>query len=114
MALFIYEGRGKDARTGHEKIAMRNIKGAYNWIVGGYVNDLEDGINGYLPKTREGLFDLIYTSAMNELYGIGGVDHGKAPKEMRFAGEKFCRAYLTYLMDNDPDIGAIAEAAHWN
>lgn len=29
--------------TGHERIAKKNIVGAFNWIVGGYYNCIQDG-----------------------------------------------------------------------
>lgn len=107
MATFIYEGRGKEQRTGHERIAMRNIKAAFNWIVGGYFNDLQDGYEEYLPESKEALADEIYEEAMNNFYEEGHMSIGRAPKEMRFAGEKFCKAYIAWKMERDGDVEAI-------
>ena len=113
MAQFIFEGRGKDQRTAHERIAIRNLRYAFSWIVGGFYNDLQDGNEEYLPGSREELAGYIYESAMTNLYDVGYEGYGKAPKEMRFAGEKFCRAYIEWKLDNDSDAKEIAEAANW-
>lgn len=107
MAEFIFEGRGKAQRTGHEKIARRNIYNAFNWIVGGYYNCIQDGCEEYLPADREALANEIYTEAMNNLHLPSGEYFNAAPKEMRFAGEKFCRAYINWKLDNDGDAQAI-------
>lgn len=103
MAKFVFEGRDKTQRTGHEKIAQRNMRHAFDWIVGGYYNCIQDDCPEYLPESRQALVDEIYTSAMTNLYGPGYEGYGKAPKEMRFAGEKFCRAYIEWKMENDGD-----------
>lgn len=107
---FIYEGRGTSQRTGHEKIAIRNIRYAIDWIVGGYYNSLQDGDLEYLPAGREELVEEIYDSAMSDAYGPGYMGCGKAPKEMRFAGEKFCRAYIDYRLEHDGDTAEILAA----
>ena len=99
--------------TGHEKIAARNIKGAFNWIVGGYYNCIQDEEPEALPKSRQELFDEIYSSAFTDKYVCGGC-MGKAPDEMRFAGTEFCTDYLNKLLDTDSDVTEIAEVAGWN
>lgn len=113
MKQFIFEGRDKTQRTGHEKIAIQNMRNALNWIVGGYYNDLQDGNDEYLPESREALAEEIYDSAMNHLYRPGMEAFGKAPREMRFAGEKFCRAYIDWKLSVDEDAAEIAEALNW-
>ena len=113
MTEFIFEGRGKAQRTGHERIAMYNIRHAINWIVGGYYNDILDGNEEYLPESRKALEDEIYSSAMTNRYDVGMESCGRAPKEMRFAGEAFCRAYIHFMLDEDSDIEEISEAAGW-
>ena len=114
MASFVFDGRDKTQRTGHEKIAVRNIRYAVNWIVGGYYNCIQDGYPEYLPTCRKDLADEIYSSAMTNLYRDGYEGYGKAPTEMRFAGERFCRAYIDWMLDNDGDcvdvLGAMSEA----
>lgn len=110
MAQFIFEGRGKDQRTGHERIAMRNIRHAINWIVGGYYNSLQDGYYEDLPESRETLADEIYTEAMTSAYGEGHVAYNRAPREMRFAGAAFCRAYVEWKLEQDEDVKEIEEA----
>ena len=109
MAQFIFEGRGKDQRTGHEKIAMTNIRNAINWIVGGMYNDYQDEHDEYLPQSFEFVANLIYEEAMVNLYGQGFESCGRAPKEMRFAGEKFCRAYIDWKLRQDEDLKTLAE-----
>ena len=113
MAGFVFEGRTKEQRTEHEKIAMRNIRGAINWIVGGYYNCIQDGCEEYLPESREQLENELYISALNNLYQPGMECCGRAPKEMRFAGEKFCRAYITWKLEQDGDFQEIAEVQGW-
>lgn len=94
--------------TGHERIAKRNIEKCINWIVGGYYNCLQDDTPEYLPESREALEEEIYESAMTNLYDDGYEGYGKAPKEMRFAGEKFVRDTITKMLDEDGDFEEIA------
>lgn len=112
MASFIFEGRDKTQRTKHERIAMANIRHAVNWIVGGYYNSLQDGDLEYLPKSKQELANEIYSSAMAHQYAEGMEAFGRAPKEMRFAGERFCRAYIDWKLDGDPDVDEIVAAAN--
>lgn len=113
MSEFIFKGRGKANRTEHERIAMRNIRQAINWIVGGYYNDFQDDNLEYVPNSREDLEIEIYNSAMVDRYAPGYCGTGKAPKEMRFAGSEFCHAYLKWKLDQDGDVAVLAEAKGW-
>lgn len=113
MTEFIFEGRDKTNRTGHEKIAMQNIRHAIKWIVGDYYNDYQDGNYDALPKSRNELEEIVYAESMFNVYGVGVEVYGTAPREMRFAGEKFCRAYIAWKLDQDEDVKEIAEAAKW-
>ena len=113
MTQFVYEGRTKEQRTGHEKIAMQNIRHAINWIVGGYYNDYQDGNYDALPQSRNELEEIVYSESMYNGFGVGVEVWGRAPKEMRFAGEKFCRAYIAWKLDQDEDVKEIAEAVNW-
>lgn len=113
MAKFIYEGRTHEQFTGHEKIARRNIYHAFNWIVGGYYNAIQDDDTDILPKSRKDLADEIYDSAMTNWYDVGMESFGRAPKEMRFAGEKFCRTYIDWKLNKDEDVAEIARVANW-
>ena len=114
---FIFEGRGKGERTGHERIAMRNIKWATYNIVGMTYNDVQDNNIDRLPSSYESLFESIYDGAMTDLWAEGYERCGGAPKEMRFAGEAFCRAYIEYLLKNDEnvcyDVEEICKLAKW-
>lgn len=88
--------------NGHERIAAKNIEGAFNWLVGGWYNSFQDGYEEDIP-TLEDAKDTVYDEAMNNLYIGGGELCGRAPKEMRFAGEEFCRAYIEKLFAEDGD-----------
>ena len=39
--------------NGHEKIAAKNIEGAFNWLVGGWYNCLQDGYEEDIPSLEE-------------------------------------------------------------
>ena len=108
MSQFIYEGRGKEQRTGHERIAMTNIRNCINNIVGGMYNDYQDDNLDYLPRSFEEVAETVYLSALNNLYLPGYEGGGRAPKEMRFAGEAFCRAYIDWKLRQDDDLLEIA------
>lgn len=88
--------------NGHEKIAAKNIEGAFNWLVGGWYNCLQDGYEEDIPSLEEAK-ETVYAEAMNNLYVGGGEGFGGAPKEMRFAGEEFCRELIEELFLNDGD-----------
>lgn len=92
----------KNTMTGHEKVAAKNIKGAFNWLVGGWYNCLQDGMEEDIPSLAEAVEE-VYNSAMNDAYGVGYCGYGKAPKEMRFAGEQFCRETVAKLFAKDDD-----------
>lgn len=98
----------------HEQIAKRNIKGAFNWIVGGYYNSLQDGYVEDLPESRDSLKDEIYEASMNNFYAPGLEVSGKAPKEMRFAGKDFCTHVIEDLLDTDSDVKEISKEAGWD
>lgn len=102
--------------TTHEKIAFSNVRNAYNYIVGGYYNEVQDD-NGtdWLPKSINELKEIIYSAAMTNRYEEGYEGCGKAPKEMRFAGEDFIRKAVDILcvLDEDGDLAEIAEYANW-
>ena len=88
--------------NGHEKIAAKNIQGAFNWLVGGWYNCFLDGLDEDIPSLEEAK-ETVYAEAMNNLYRGGNEICGRAPKEMRFAGEEFCRELIEELFLNDGD-----------
>lgn len=88
--------------NGHEKIAAKNIQGAFNWLVGEWYNCYQDGYEEDIPTLEEAKEE-VYYGAMNNLYRGGSESCEKAPKEMRFAGEEFCRAYVEKLFKTDID-----------
>lgn len=86
----------------HEQIAAKNIEGAFNWLVGGWYNCFLDGLDEDIPSLEEAK-ETVYAEAMNNLYRNGSELIGRAPKEMRFAGEEFCRELVEELFLNDGD-----------
>lgn len=87
-------------KTGHQKIAAANITHAYNWIVGGYENSVQDGQMESMPSA-ESMFGEVYGDAMTCKYDEGMCSSHHAPKEMRFAGAKFCKKFLYDLFIKD-------------
>lgn len=93
--------------NGHEKIAAKNIKGAFDYCVGGWYNSMLDGYEEDIPTLDEAKEE-VYYSAMNDDYRTVGIAHfGGAPKEMRFAGEDFCRKYIEKLFAEDDDAATL-------
>lgn len=89
--------------NGWELIVKQQLNNAYNWIVGGNENAVSDG-----DMTEEEFNKWIANEALEEVYheAITTEYHedacgGKAPSEMRFAGKKFCRNYLSGLFEKD-------------
>ena len=92
------------ARTGHERIAERNIRGAFDYIVGGYFNMKMDGDERDLPTIEEAKAE-VYDCAMADDYrDIGCVRGNNAPKEMRFATTEWCKTLIDELFENDGDV----------
>lgn len=87
-------------KTGYQKIAAANITHAYNWIVGGYENSVQDGQMESMPSA-ESMFGEVYGDAMTCKYAAGMYLNHNAPKEMRFAGAKFCKKFLYDLFIKD-------------
>lgn len=95
--------------NGIQRIAKRNIKGAFNLIVGGYYNCVLDGDDSFKKLSREELADeKIYESALSDTYlGAGCVLYNKPMKEIRFAGKEFCYSVIESLMNKDSDVSEI-------
>ena len=100
---------------GIQRIAYRNIKACFNWEVGGWYNCIQDGCPEYIPETLAEAKDIIYEGAMTNLYRTGYCGCNKAPREMRFAGEKFIRDVIDKLFEQeeDGDVGALTEEKGW-
>ena len=99
--------------NGIEKIAWRNIKGIFDYEVGGWYNCIQDHCEEYIPDTKEEAFNIIYDEAMNDAAGKGWFKTGKAPREMRFAGEVFIKECIEHLFKVDEDICELAEVKNW-
>ena len=99
--------------TGNERIAYANIKGIFNWEVGGWYNCIQDGCPEYIPATIEDAKEIIYDESMVDMARPGAYFSNRAPREMRFAGEKFIREAIDYLFSVDEDIRCISEEKGW-
>lgn len=91
--------------TKHEQIAARNIRGAFNFEVGGVYNSYIDGEP--INITLEGMKQIVYDCAMTDRYSAGSCQMGRAPREMRFAGKEFCKNYIDRLFATDLDVAEI-------
>lgn len=89
--------------TKHQKEALKNLKGAYDFVVGGYENSVNDGDMEELPDV-EILFEEVYDEAMNSRYAMEGgfsVSGGGAPICMKFAGKAFIREQIAKLFQEN-------------
>ena len=93
--------------NGNEKIAYRNIKGVFSWEVGGWYNCLQDNCPEYIPDSEDEAKELIYEESLNDFAESGHFACGRAPREMRFAGEAFIRECIDHLFKKDEDIAEI-------
>lgn len=75
----------------HEQAAYRAIKKEFNWLVGGWYNCMQDGYEEDIPELEDAK-DCVYEEAMSN-----------NPKEIRFAGEEFCRRIVEKLFNTDED-----------
>lgn len=99
--------------NGTERIAYRNVKGIFNWEVGGWYNCIQDDCTEYIPDTIEEAKQLIYDEALTDTAHDGYYGCGRAPKEMRFAGTDFIWRCIDDLFANDEDVAEIAETKGW-
>lgn len=89
--------------TKHQKDALKNLRGAYNFVVGGYENSVQDGNMEELPAVED-LFNEVYSEAMNTRYDVAGglsISGGDAPICMKFAGKAFIREQLANMFKTD-------------
>lgn len=97
----------------HEQIAFTNVIGAYNYMVGDWINSCKDNELECLPKTIQNAKDTIYWEAMDNYYIGGDYIPNKAPKEMRFATKEFIQECIGYLFSKDEEVKQIAKAMNW-
>lgn len=91
----------KPQLTHHQKIAKTQLKNAYNWIVGGHENSLQDGHIEELPSVED-MFNEVYDEATSILYEEGCVHTSQpAPASMNFAGKQFLIDTLVKLFEKD-------------
>lgn len=59
----------------HQKIAYQNLKNAFNWIIGGYYNSIQDGMfeDANTPEVRrENLFNEFMTQPLMTIIDVRG------------------------------------------
>lgn len=98
--------------TGHQKIAIKNIKNAFNYEVGGVYNQYLNG--EVVDITLDEMKESVYMCAINDKYVGEGVIYGAAPTAMRFAGKQFMLDYINWLFENDDDAKEIPWKGEYN
>ena len=89
--------------TKHQEDALKNLRGAYDFVVGGYEYIVQDGDMEEMPAVED-LFNEVYGEAMRTRYGmVGGlpISGGDAPICMKFAGKAFIREQLAKMFQAD-------------
>ena len=71
----------------HQKLAAKKVRAAYNWIVGGFENSVQDGAMEEMPPVED-MFEQVYDMVMTEDCGEGFAG-GCSKTELRFAGKQF-------------------------
>ena len=84
----------------HAAVAKQQLENAYNWIVGGYINTVQDGEAETMPPVED-MFDEVMDEATTHLYGEGMCSQKPAPAAMRFVGKRFLIDTLTILFQQD-------------
>lgn len=85
--------------TKHQEEALKNLEGAYTYVIGGYENSVQDGHMDEMPSIED-LFNEVYDEAMNSGHQmLGGLrmDGGAAPICMKFAGKAFVREQIAKM-----------------
>lgn len=97
------EDRPEMKEDKNELIAKKNIKNAYNWIVGGNENSVTDGEmtqDEFDNWITDNAFDEILSEAMNSKYELDCAG-GKAPSAMKRVRKSICKKYLLSLFKAD-------------
>lgn len=84
----------------HAAVAKKQLEDAYNWIVGGYINTVQDGEAETMPPVED-MFDEVMYEATTHMYGKGMCSQKPAPAAMRFVGKQFLIDTLTVLFQQD-------------
>jgi len=82
--------------TVNERTAMLAIRHTSNYLIGGWYNSMLDGYEEDIPDTIESAKQIVYEEAMEY-----------APKEIRFAGTRFCKSRIDRIFESDSDVKEI-------
>lgn len=85
--------------TNHQEVAYNNLKHAYEWIVGGYENSVDDGEIEEMPSVKD-LFNEVLAEAKGSHYDQG-ISGGPAPISMKLAGNQFLRDTLKSFFETN-------------
>ena len=99
--------------NGTEKIAYNNIKGVFDWEIGGWYNCIQDNCLESIPDSIEEAKEIIYEESLTDFAEPGHFACGRAPKEMRFAGTEFIKKVIDQLFEEDEDITEIGLEKNW-
>lgn len=83
----------------HQKLAAKKVKAAYNWIIGGLENSVQDGNLDKMPSIED-MFEQVYDGVMTEDYGDGYAG-GNTKTELRFAGKQFILDTIANMFRKD-------------
>lgn len=83
--------------NGTEKRAWKEVKHAFNWVVGGHENSVCDGYDEEMPS-YEALVEEIYETVMT-CTTREGYQSMTPCDEVRFAGKQFIMECIEHLMD---------------
>lgn len=82
----------------HQVVAAKNLRHAYEWIVGGYENSVQDGKSEEMPSVKD-MFNEVLAEAKGSRYD--DVSGGPAPISMKLAGNQFLRDTLKSFFEAD-------------
>lgn len=97
-----------------DKGFKRNIKKAYNFITGEYVNALYDNCLEYVPNSLQDIIDEIYKGCMNNEYDDGYCAAGTKGRATRFNGKENTLNYIKQLMKDDSEFLELGKAKGWD
>lgn len=86
-------------KMSYTEMAKKNMTEAYNWIVGGYENAVQDGEREQMPPAQE-MFDMVFVEGTNSAYSEG-LSGGKLPVGVRSVSREILKQHLIELFRKD-------------
>jgi hypothetical protein len=94
--------------------SKRNIKNAFNDLIGEYYNSYLDGYVEYLPDSIEMVINEIYDNSVNNEYIEPGFSIRGKGIDIKFCGKENITNYIVELLKKDADVKELAEEKNWN